>query len=384
MGSFAELHLGNYRLAWSKNALGFNFSDLFMRSDLKVCNDGDTVSHYFETTLGQAFERLELIGHSLENAKRYIDACVEGRESLDAEYVDFEELLSVVARYDVSEEIDYDGADGYDPSVYKFAKMCHEFAEKRNPDAYLEGTVEYVMGLDPLFLLRLFAEKSENRYVVLRWDYYDLVQGGWVNEEDVYIRQGARYLIVTEGTTDSSIIKEAFDWLKPDVGDCFSYVDMHDNYPFTGCGNMVNFYHGLCKVEPAANVIMIFDNDAAGISSMRKCVSGSGKIKLLKLPDLPDFESVKCIGPSGQTIENINGKAVSIEMFLDLNYKREMGPMIRWSTYFDKIDRYQGALECKDCYTKLFFEASKSRDAVYDIKKLRFLLDYIISNAISM
>ena len=65
-------------------------------------------------------------------------------------------------------------------------------------------------------------------------------------------------------------------------------------------------------------------------------------------------------GPSGNTYENVNGKAVAIEMFLDLNFNHEKIPVIRWQSYNNKTNQYQGSLINKDSYLRKFINAKKT------------------------
>lgn len=76
-----------------------------------------------------------------------------------------------------------------------------------------------------------------------------------------------KIMIVTEGTTDLGIIKRTIDILYNDISDLFMFIDMEDNYPFTGNGSLKNFCIGLNRIKIQNNVIAIFDNDAAGCGS---------------------------------------------------------------------------------------------------------------------
>ena len=58
---------------------------------------------------------------------------------------------------------------------------------------------------------------------------------------------------------------------------------------------------------------------------------------------------------NGSAQEDINGQAVSIELFLDLRTGPE--PCVRWTSYNSSIDLYQGALIAKERYTKRFLES---------------------------
>lgn len=115
------------------------------------------------------------------------------------------------------------------------------------------------------------------------------------------------------------------------------YIDMEDNYPFTGTGNLKNFCIGLDRIKIQNNVIVIFDNDAAGCSSYNaikgKC--NTSNLLILKLPDYDSFTSFETIGPQGISNENINGRAVAIECFLDFE-SVNIPTRIRWKSYDDR------------------------------------------------
>jgi hypothetical protein len=83
------------------------------------------------------------------------------------------------------------------------------------------------------------------------------------------------------------------------------------------------------------------------------------------------------IGPTGYSRQNVNGSAVSIECFLDLEKLPESERVIRWSSYNNKVNRYQGAFDGKDVILKSFSEANLT-DGSYDTTKLMLLLDYLV------
>jgi len=92
--------------------------------------------------------------------------------------------------------------------------------------------------LDPYITLRLLAEKDENADFLVQWRYADIVEGGWVSFDEVFIplSDTSKILVVTEGSSDSFIIKRSINALYPDISDFFYFVDMEENYPFTGTG----------------------------------------------------------------------------------------------------------------------------------------------------
>ena len=169
----------------------------------------------------------------------------------------------------------------------------------------------------------------------------------------------------------------------PEIADFFDFVDMKENYPFTGTGNLYNFCMGLCRINVLNNIMVIFDNDTAGVEKYRQALSLEKPQSFLvtKLPDHPDFRNMQTVGPQGNTTEDINGKAVAIECFLDFDSVSHP-PSIRWTEYKKNINAYQGELESKDEYVRAFKGANLT-DSTYNRKKLKYLIDYLINQWIT-
>jgi hypothetical protein len=105
---------------------------------------------------------------------------------------------------------------------------------------------------------------------------------------------------------------------------------------------------------------------------------------LASLPELSEFGNFTTEDENGFKIENINGKAVSIEMFLDLNYKMDKKPIVRWGTNINpKMNQKQGVLVDKDRYSKTFKELKTTEVGIYDTSKLKFLLSSLIDNILA-
>ena len=66
------------------------------------------------------------------------------------------------------------------------------------------------------------------------------------------------------------------------------------------------------------------------------------------LPDLEKCQQILTLGPNGDSVENVNGRAASIEFFLDLSYGSVPPPTVRWTCYDQKQDAYQGELVDKE------------------------------------
>lgn len=90
---------------------------------------------------------------------------------------------------------------------------------------------------------------------------------------------------------------------------------------------------------------------------------------------------MQTVGPQGNTTENINGKAVAIECFLDFD-SMPYPPSVRWTEYKKNERAYQGELEYKDAYVRSFKQA-RLTDSTYNSRKLKYLIEYLIKQWIN-
>ena len=236
-------------------------------------------------------------------------------------------------------------------------------------DRDLESFFEY---LDPYISLRLLAENPKNANRLLEWRYADVVGGGWVDREEIVkpLDDSSRILIVTEGSSDSFILERTMTLLRPDIADFFYFVDMEDNYPFTGTGNLFRFCQGLSRIRIQNNVLVVFDNDAAGVEKFGQSsqLSGAERILFCKLPDHEAFSRFKTIGPNGSSYEDINGSAVAIECFLDLSTLEGDERQIRWTSFNRALQKYQGELEGKENAVRAFKKADLTGGLLRHVK----------------
>ncbi|MDI1451759.1 hypothetical protein [Polyangium sp. 6x1] len=124
----------------------------------------------------------------------------------------------------------------------------------------------------------------------------------------------------------------------------------------------------------------MLDNDTAGREAYQKIkkLSLPPRMHVALLPSLLECKDGRTLGPSGALREDINGKAVSIEWFLDLASPGGIEPTVRWTSYNSELDAYQGELLDKESYTRRFIEAAKRR-AEYDYRKLDRLWIHLVA-----
>lgn len=178
------------------------------------------------------------------------------------------------------------------------------------------------------------------------------------------------------------ILNRALALLRPEVADFFQFIDISQRHPFSGAGNLVNFAEGLAKIDVQSQIVLLFDNDAEGVDAAQRVRQFilPDNMRVLVLPDLEEFRHFATQGPDGIRISDINGRAAAIECYLDLRRPGRPPAQVQWTSLKKEPDIYQGALQYKDQYTKLFLSQTTEtiRDGSYVISKLERVLDALI------
>ena len=407
--SLITLGIGQMEIDWGKNLTINNHAALFQRCDLKeipcyyVNDDTDEpitkMKEGFSRKLRLVKPRLDLLGYDLTSIHIQFDELIRECEDHGGEVpLTFDLYYEALKTLDLSSAstIRYE-VEGYEngyalgeyvvncvlriPEINR--KLIGSPPDDRNHIIY--DLAIFLENLDPYITLRILAENPENLDLDLQWNYSDALEGGWISQEDVFddLNPTHRILIVTEGSSDSFVLKKTLKELYPEIADFFDFIDMKDNYPFTGTGSLYNFCVGLCRINVLNNIMVIFDNDTAGVEKYKQAASLKKPKSFLitKLPDHPDFCNMQTVGPQGNTTENINGTAVAIECFLDFNCVPNP-PIVRWTEYRKNEKAYQGELEKKEIYVSKFKNASLI-DSSYNISKLRYLVDFLIQQWIN-
>lgn len=397
MGLNATLRIGRMELDWSHKMSPQNHSKLFLPTDKKIAAyyyDNDVIEdkEAFVCVLKNCKGRLELMGFTLEYCKQEF----EWLKSLEGEYyekinlISFEQYAKALAAVDLSKLNpnfeDYGDFD-YGEFVAKIVFQLDEFNKIIPLREIGKSEGIFFTNLSSYLNLRLLLENPLNQNQELVWCFLD---GEAINEdlEKAKIYSGVdpvdKFLLVTEGSSDSFVIQKCFELLRPDISDFFYFIDMKENYPFTGVGNLFNFSKGLKAIGVLNKVIIIYDNDAEGVSKFEETLKLSlpQNMAVMTLPDLPEFQLFPTIGPSGISKENINGKAASIEVYLDIDQNSSFLPKVRWTNYVEKIQQYHGALERKNDYLKAFKSITKKSN--YNFSKLEIVLASIYNEAIKI
>ncbi|WP_242943143.1 HEPN/Toprim-associated domain-containing protein [Hydrogenoanaerobacterium saccharovorans] len=401
------LGIGQMEIDWGKNSSYKDHSALFQLSDIKQIPyyyvDTDTERPIVKMREGVSRKlknmksRLDLLGYDIASIReRFMEIVREHEDHSCTVMLSFDTFYNAFKEINVSEantvKYEVEGFEnGYDLGEYvsecilKIPDIKDKlFGEFPNDDferrSLINDLAIFLENMDPYITLRILAENPANLDLEVQWNFSEAIDCGWANRIDLLkeIDPKSRVLIVTEGSSDSFILKKAIEEISPDISDFFDFVDMKENYPFTGTGSLYNFCMGLCRINIQNNIIVVFDNDTAGVEKYKQAelLKKPSSLLITKLPDHPDFCSMQTVGPQGNTIGNINGKAVAIECFLDF-HSLPQNPYIRWTAYNRCEKEYQGELENKDEYVRVFKQANLT-NASYNSSKLEYLIEYLL------
>jgi hypothetical protein len=404
MGSMIHLSVGRLEIDWGKNHGFTDHSPLFQATDLAQVPyyyvaegsegvrdehgdyDFDLVTEHkdgLSKPLWQVIERVNLLGHTMEYAKREFEYASH-LNHFDMEKFSFDQLAEALATVDVN-TIFADYGKGED-----FGKFFRRHLYDKLGLAKIVGDEHYVRyyvgegmeNLSAYTVLQLLACNPSAKDLPVTWQFADVEDGGWAHRTE-FVRpldQSSCFLIVTEGSSDAGIIRHALKLLRPYLLDFFTFVDMNEGYPFSGTGNLFNFTKGLISIAVQNNVIIVYDNDAEGVFNFNRTsrLNIPRNMRVLKLPDRPEFLSFQTAGPSGNHTGNINGSAAAIECYLDVG----ASPLVRWTSYNRELDAYQGELVGKTDVMKRFYEAAA--DNSYDFSKISAVVQMLVTECGSM
>lgn len=385
MGSIVSLTIGGIEIDWGKNNGFINHSKLFLPTDKTILseheyNDTRYIHYGYRRVLRDVIPRLELYGYNEKTIQKIWDEHVSYYPDYLPKFeLPFEQFSKIIKNITITPRTGSD--EGYDYDLGEFAQemlSLPEYSElRKSVNSNSRDLLSFFENLHPYIQLWLLSTNLENQNLYLEWHTDSIIKGGWTTDDDLFKtwEDDRSFLIITEGSSDTFIIREAIALLRPDIKDFFTYIDMTEHYPFTGTGNLFNFYKGLAKIGIKNKCLVIFDNDTEGVEKQQKCenILSPPSLTSMTLPSLRDFENAETIGPNGEFKTNINGCGVSIECFLDLSYKANKPAIVRWGSFNKEMGQYQGALEGKDFYITQFKKALKKPEN-YDFRKLQLLI----------
>lgn len=383
---YLTLGLGKLEIEWIKNIVGpQDYFELFQADDYgKVAYYYDDDNLDIQSKQGPGYSRslsdikprLTLLGFPFAKLPSLLD---EHMRAFISERKNFspKKFIYLLKQIDVS-KIDWVEHEGDSGAGEFFSRRILKLPEFAAIKSYLEefpGIDHYIFEqIDPLIILSALAENPKNLGLHVEWRK---------NGKHISLDKYKTCVVVTEGPTDGEILKKAINILNPEIEDFFDFIDMRNNYPFGGVGNMINFFKGLAKIGTDRKMIFVFDNDTEGNYNFRQLnnIPHPCNMKRFMLPDLPEFAKFKTIEQKIEKEEDVNKRAVAIEMYLDHKYILRRVPKVEWKIVHAVMQMKQGALKSKSKYHEKFILLQAQDYKNYDFSKLQFLIDHFIKEA---
>lgn len=389
MGTAISLNIEGLTLTYSKNFMGIDHGALFQANDRGPRRSDQIDYSYFKQTgedptememafarpLGQIIPRLELMGFSVNRARRdYAESVERALDYLDEApgLMDFEAFCAFATAHPLRTlNTMYVGPGEAkktlrgrfnDPAVFEALPSIH----LDSSDYYSEATYfgELINILHPYSVLRVLGLSTENHASEVVWQYGPIVDAGWVEAERFVAdaRRNQTFLVATEGSSDTLVLRHAIQLLCPETVDFFRFVDVEEWHQFSGAGNLLKFAEGLAKIDVHNQIVFLFDNDAEGVEAHSKLSNYAlpSNMRTMVLPRLDRFLDFPARGPNGVHNADINGRAAAIECYLDLTFGARSPAQVTWTNFKKDIAIYHGALDYKGGYIKTYVRRPKA------------------------
>ncbi|SHM92385.1 HEPN/Toprim-associated domain-containing protein [Mucilaginibacter sp. OK098] len=387
---YLSLGVGKLEIEWRKYIFGMDdHFALFQpedKTDVLYYFDDDEViksrtGQGYSKSLGDVRERLNMLGYSYRKLPPMLNEYFRSFSYQQEDFKGFSpkkfvELLSAV---DIN-EIDWVEHEGDADYGEFFSRRILTLPQFEPIKSYLEAfsrSTHYIFEqIDPYIILTALAENPKNRKLLVEWRKKD---------KFIDLDKYKTYLIVTEGPTDGVVLKKVLQILRPEIADFFDFIDMKENYPFGGVGSMIKFFQGVTKIGTDRQMVFIFDNDTEGRYNFDRLNNVPHPINMKKfvLSDLTEFQKFKTKGDHGDAEEDVNRRAVAIEMYLDHKYLFTHTPFVAWGGIHPSAQTLQGALKSKTKYYDKFMSLEEQDYGSYDFSKLNKLLEHLLADLTS-
>lgn len=393
MGSITDLSIAGYPLAETKNSVIPEVMTIFRESDKrvfarKVSDRNELVwGHLNDPTIETAIQyacltshvrdRLNVMGFTLRRIREDFESLRQEEIEKYTAWADDDPALDWIGESQLFfERLTFDGyaaalrdviAQGFRPSRFD---NYHEVS--------LEPLVKYILhdgnyilgflGSDMRSLLRLACELVDAQSEVIQ-DITQLVSAGYYEENESICENAIHALasdysenspriILTEGPTDTAILRESLGLLYPHLSGYYSFLDFDASRSQGGAGHLVSIVKAFAATGIANRLIALFDNDTAAHEA--RCsldsISLPHNIAVLYYPDLEPLRHYPTLGPGGVTNLDVNGLAASIELYLGEDVLSEGGEVtpVQWKGFSDRLGKYQGEVMHKARLQSLF------------------------------
>jgi len=396
MGSYSSLLLDGYQIDQSKSYINTYWScffteddkrsrtvpyDLYYTEPINGCNE--VPSFEYAATAETVKMRLEIMGYTLKRVESMylqgIDSALKTIQEYDIENVyqftkiDKQHILSLkkggfkywvgLLKHLIKHNINvYDERLDAEDDIFRFMLEYNDIDQ----DLYL-GYPNIGFG----FFLR-GALEAVNSDAELVLDFTDLVSSGYYGENEAVCAGTAmshvestlhfqKIIILNEGSSDRNILSKALKVLYPKMENYFSFLDFESYKAEGGTGALEKTVKSFAAAGISNKIIALFDYDAAGVAAAERLRKKRlpNNICVMTLPEIDLARNYPTVGAQGSSIENVNGRACSIEMYLGkdilINDNNEL-TVVEWKGLEHSLNIYQGEIFDKARLQKKFIE----------------------------
>lgn len=342
MGSISTLYVAGYPVWEEKNQYIHEIPNLIFQPD-DFITEKNKPFHGFRQSVKVCKQRLEIYGISLKHAEKDFDIAKE--TAIKEGYYDFH--LSKIKYKD-------------------YLETSKAILEKK-PLTYLDKNFLFYETLIEDELLFQGQTLEANLYSIfyllketdiVEYDLTYLIESGYINYTPSDFISWEKIIVLTEGKTDSEFLSKALKRIHPNLYPYYHFMAFAE---FKAEGSTSALFR-LVKSLAAANVkqpiVVIFDNDTAGILEMNKLekIKLGENFRVLKYPDIEIAKNYPTIGPNGFKNMNVNGFACSIEMYFGKDTLSDSNGkliLVRWTSFMSG-EKCQGKIDKKDEVQKKF------------------------------
>jgi hypothetical protein len=387
MGSYWALKIDEFQLVSNKGELPDDILCLFQERDRRVRNSNhhgseDRIQYEYVVSVGAMRERLDVLGFTAERSERDfqegLDAEIERIEERDAEIerigryeFTFDDSLSVLRELtlegwkDALATMARTGVNYWDdPEPWKNHPVIHRILDE---DDY---TLMH-FGSDYRYFIRDALEALPDATEIIL-DLTDVTHAGYY-DEDQPVAADAReamlaahpviepIVILTEGSSDTRIIKSSLDVMYPHLAELYTFLDFEEVRAEGGAEHLCKIVRAFAGARLRTRMVGLFDHDTAGHAALASLsnITLPSNIRLLTLPDAQVARDYPTVGPQGLQRMDVNEMAGGIELYLGPSALHdgsgEFRP-VRWTGYNRKLNRYQGEVEGKREIVETYIE----------------------------
>ncbi len=389
LADYAHIIVGGQKIVSLETPLHQSAYEVFNRTHLRTeeVNDGEWehTRIFYRIQAEELALRLKVLGYSSKSSIKIIERVVTEEVNSYAsnpylKHLDYKtEIDSGAIAKEVCAELKR--LNGVLNAGQKTTHTFNDWINNNFSEHVERAGADFALCVGFPTIAAILVESVED-YV--EFDVTDAFEGEISDEEIPHILRPSdeRFLILTEGTSDRQILEHAISLAAPSVLDLFYFADEALSLPQTGATRVTELLKAFVALKVKNDVIAIYDNDSEGAAEHAKALEftkSTYQISVVKLPSREEFRHVVCEGPDGHHVTDINGRAASIEMYLDRPIAKRGQPEVKWSAFLKKAGTWQGEPLTKRQIVSHFFSSFGSES--YDASGINSILDTIFDAA---